>query len=61
MTIGMHTLQLARALVTEKHLEAERHRRWKIEPAAGISARAAPERERPDLGGRLTGRQPRQA
>ena len=43
MTIGMHTLQLATALVVEKRLEADRPRRWKIAPATGISARATPE------------------
>jgi hypothetical protein len=61
MTIGMHTLELATALVTEKRLEADRHRRWKITPAAGTTARATPGRERPALDGRMTGRQPRQA
>jgi len=61
MTIGMHTLQLATALVVEKRLEAERPRRWKIKPASGISARATPEPERSSLRGGLVGRQPRQA
>ena len=61
MTLGMHTLQLASALVVEKRLEAERPRRWRIAPAAGISARATPERERISLRGHLVGRQPRQA
>jgi hypothetical protein len=61
MTIGMHTLQLATTLVVEKRLEAERPRRWKIRPAAGISARATPEPERASLRGGLVGRQPRQA
>ena len=61
MTLGMHTLQLANTLVVEKRLEAERPRRWRIVPAAGISARATPERERISLRGHLVGRQPRQA
>jgi hypothetical protein len=61
MTIGMHTLHLAAVLVDEKRLEADRTRRWRIKPASGISARATPERECPDRGGRLVGRQPRQA
>ncbi|MFH1331023.1 MAG: hypothetical protein ABIJ48_10285 [Actinomycetota bacterium] len=61
MTIGMHTLQLASALVVEKRLEADRLRRWRIAPAAGISARATPERERPGLRGGLVERQLRQA
>ena len=61
MTIGMHTLQLASALVSEKRLEAERPRRWRIQPAAGISARATPERRRTSLSGHLVGREPRQA
>jgi hypothetical protein len=61
MTIGMHTLQLAATLVVEKRLEAERPRRWKIKPAAGISARGTPERERTADCHGLVGRQPRQA
>ncbi len=61
MTIGLHTLDLAKVLVLEKRLEAERPRRWRIKPAAGISARATPEPERASLSGGLVGRQPRQA
>ena len=61
MTLGMHTLQLATTLAVEKRLEAERMRRWRISPAAGISARATPEPERAGLRGGLVGRQPRQA
>ncbi|MBN2114717.1 MAG: hypothetical protein JW785_11400 [Acidimicrobiia bacterium] len=61
MTIGMHTLQLASVLVIEKRLEADRPRRRKIQSAAGISARATPERWRTARGGGLVGRQPRQA
>jgi len=61
MTVGLHTLALASALVAEKRLEAERPRRWKIQPAAGISARGTPERRRAAFGGGLVGRQPRQA
>ncbi|MBP1633386.1 MAG: hypothetical protein H6Q11_1674 [Acidobacteria bacterium] len=61
MSIGMHTLDLAKVLVVEKRLEAELPRRWRIKPAAGISARATPEPERANRSGRLVGRQPRQA
>jgi hypothetical protein len=61
MTIGMQTLELAKTLVVEKRLEAELPRRWRIKPAAGISARATPEPERVCLNGGLVGRQPRQA
>ena len=61
MSIWMHTLDLAKVLVVEKRLEAEISRRWRIKPAAGISARATPEPERANRSGRLVGRQPRQA
>ncbi|MBM3695261.1 MAG: hypothetical protein FJW79_04935 [Actinobacteria bacterium] len=61
MSIGMHTLQLATALVVEKRLEAEQPRRWRVRPAAGISARGTPERKRAALGGSLMGREPRRA
>ena len=61
MTIGLHTLDLAKVLVLEKRLEAERPRRWRLKPAAGISARATPEPERAGLSGRLVSRHPRRA
>jgi hypothetical protein len=59
MTLGFHTLQLAAALVVEKHLEADRRRRWRIAPRAGTSARGTPEREAGACGGTLGGGQPR--
>jgi hypothetical protein len=61
MTIGMHTLELAKVLIVEKRLEADKPRRWRLQPAAGVSARATPERVRARHHGSLAGRQPRQA
>jgi hypothetical protein len=57
MTIGLHTLQLASALVVEKRLEADRPRRWRIAIRSGTTARGTPEREASGLGAR-GGRQP---
>jgi len=59
MTIGLHTLELAKVLVIEKRLEADRPRRWRTATRAGISARGTPERDDSCLECVSEGRQPR--